>query len=187
MSLSMSDNNNSHNSALMDVNCDENLHFSLKNVPEYNMPKPLEWPQFSGYWKNALSGYNFMNAFNIFIFECLKYLVYICDAKKRDEKWDNCIFFEDNEYIIIYDRYYKAKIHLLIMPKYEIKSVYDLDPFNNFHIGMIEGMIARAQWIKIGILKRNKNINNIKYGFHSIPSMNQLHCHLISDDMEMII
>eukprot|EP00483_Globobulimina_turgida_P003139 UN03144 len=70
------------------------------------------------------------------------------------------------------------------MPKYKIQSIYDLDPLNQFHISMFEGLIARAKWIKIGILARNPDINNIKYGFHCIPSMNQLHCHIISDDLD---
>lgn len=62
----------------------------------------------------------------------------------------------------------------------------DLDPNNSSHIEMIEGMIARAKWIKMGLMKRDKTIENIKYGFHVIPSMNHIHMHCISDDMESV-
>ena len=86
--------------------------------------------------------------------------------------------------MIIYDRYFKAKIHLLILPKVNVQSVYDLDPMNDAHIALIEGMIARAKWIQHGLRKRKGGCDVIHYGFHAIPSMNQLHLHVISDDME---
>ena len=156
----------SHNSALIDVGNDiDSLHFSLKKLPEYKFPNLAQYPKFNGHWKNALS-------------------VYIQEKSKRDKKWDVCIFYEDEQFVIIYDRYYKSKYHLLIMPRVKIKSVYDLDPYDSSHIELIEGMIARAKWIKMGLKKKDKSIDNIKYGFHAIPSLNQLHMHCISDDMD---
>eukprot|EP01083_Nonionella_stella_P217113 779640_1 len=144
---------------------DHVLHFSLQSVPLYRIPNVHEWPKHDGYWKNALD-------------------VYV--QKERDAKYNKCVFYEDDKFVVIYDRYWKAKIHLLIIPRVKVTSVYDLDPMNADHIEMIEGMIARAEWIKSGILKRNTEIHQIKYGFHAIPSMNQIHCHLISDDMDSV-
>merc|ERR1712228_1139016 len=60
------------------------------------------------------------------------------------------------------------------------------DPMNASHIEMIEGLLARSKWIELGLMKRNKNINRMKCGFHAIPSMNQIHLHLLSDDMDSI-
>merc|ERR1712176_1581136 len=33
-------------------------------------------------------------------------------------------------------------------------------------------------------MKRHREINKMKCGFHAIPSMNQVHLHLLSDDMD---
>lgn len=99
-SLSVSVDNikeSSHNSAMIDIGNEDldSLHFSLKKLPEYKLPNLSEWPQFNGHWKNALS-------------------VYVKDKDKRDNKLDICIFYEDEQFVIIYDRYYKSKYHLLI-------------------------------------------------------------------------
>ena len=42
----------------------------------------------------------------------------------------------------------------------------------------------RAKWIEHGLRSRNGGGDRIHYGFHAIPSMNHLHLHVISDDME---
>jgi len=142
----------------------DDLHFSLRPVPPYNIPAVCDWPRFQGFWKNALS-------------------VYV--ERPRDTKWAPCIFYEDDQFVIIYDRYFKAKIHLLILPKTKVQSVYDLDPTNGQHIALIEGMIARAKWIEQGLCRRDSGAGSaIRFGFHAIPSMNLLHLHVISDDMD---
>ena len=145
----------------------ESLHFSLQKVPKYCSPNTNEWPKFDGFWKDALS-------------------VYTDDKTARDAKWQPFIFYEDTDFIVIYDKYCKAKYHLMILPKLEMKSVYDLDPMNDANIRMLEGMLARAHWIKIGLMQRDAAINRIKCGFHAIPSMNQIHLHLLSDDMDSV-
>merc|ERR1712228_361718 len=160
MSINNSDDLNKHKS--------DSLHFSLCQVPIYKCPQTSEWPKNAGgHWKDAL-------------------FVYIQDRDKRDIQWNAFIFYEDADFVVIYDKYFKAKFHLMIMPKFKLKSVYDLDPMNASHIEMIEGLLARSKWIELGLMKRNKNINRMKCGFHAIPSMNQLHLHLLSDDMDSI-
>eukprot|EP01084_Bolivina_argentea_P123297 218502_1 len=132
-------------------------------LPAYKQPSV--WPEYNGFWKNVL-------------------YIYIKNKNERDYTYNECIFYEDNDFIVIYDRFFKAKIHLLIMPKIKFQSIYELNPLNNYHIKMIERIIQIAEWIKNDILKRNKNIINIKYGFHAVPTLNQMHCHLISGDMD---
>lgn len=97
--------------------------------------------------------------------------------ENRAVELDRCIFFESDEFIVIYDAYPKSNIHLLIMSKGEyIKNVCKLYPE---HLPCLRGMIDLANEItshfeKLGI--------EIWQGFHAIPSLAPLHLHLISTD-----
>jgi len=98
-------------------------------------------------------------------------------AKERPKEVKRCIFFENDEFVVIYDAYPKSRIHLLIMAKTEfIKGISVLIPE---HIPIIRGMIDLSQIIishfaDLGI--------EIWHGFHAIPSLSPLHLHLISTD-----
>lgn len=75
----------------------------------------------------------------------------------------------DQDYVIIKDLYPKAKTHLLLMPR--IETEFNL--LNKAHIPMLERMVEIGNKYKL---------DGFKMGFHAVPSMRQLHMHIISPD-----
>jgi diadenosine tetraphosphate (Ap4A) HIT family hydrolase len=87
---------------------------------------------------------------------------------------------EDTAAIVIYDRYPKASYHLLLLPmvpfsnRPEEFTKKDLDIIRKFH------QIAR---LIVESLKKNTDLNFL-IGYHARPSMEDLHIHIISDDIK---
>jgi aprataxin len=77
-------------------------------------------------------------------------------------------------YVIINDAYPKAKTHMLIMPTESIDSVWDL---TSSHLNLLKSFKSKAEELTL----KHKDI---KAGFHAIPSMSHLHCHIISQDFD---
>lgn len=90
------------------------------------------------------------------------------------------IFAGDDVALIIYDGYPKAKRHLLALappgsPLRDVKSVADLRPK---HLDALRDFHKRVDECREGLGP------GIRLGYHAEPSMNWLHCHLISDDFD---
>lgn len=82
---------------------------------------------------------------------------------------------ETEKIVVIRDKYPKAKIHYLVLPHENINSIYNL---NKTHIDLLNefGSIFEA-------LKEDHGNLELRAGFHAIPSMQRLHMHVISQDM----
>lgn len=95
------------------------------------------------------------------------------DAKVR--------LFEDDQIIIIADKFPKSRHHFLVLPKLErLNSLKDL---KDSDLTLVEHMIAQSkQFAESHITPKTKN--PVRYGFHMIPSMNHLHIHIISQDFD---
>uniref|UniRef100_H2Z7Z8 Aprataxin n=1 Tax=Ciona savignyi TaxID=51511 RepID=H2Z7Z8_CIOSA len=86
------------------------------------------------------------------------------------------IVLEDEKLVVIRDKFPKAKYHWLVLPKEGISSTKNLT-FEN--IDLLQH-----------ILKVGKEIANevtdediaFRFGYHAVPSMSQLHMHVISQD-----
>jgi len=99
---------------------------------------------------------------------------------QRPSVLDPCIFWENHDFVVIYDAYAKAEVHLLIMSKREyIKRVNDLNPLKSDHLKILREMINLA-----GIITSHFETLGIEIwqGFHAIPSLSPLHLHIISTD-----
>ncbi|OWR42194.1 aprataxin [Danaus plexippus plexippus] len=85
------------------------------------------------------------------------------------------IYKETENVVVIHDKYPKAKIHYLVLPRDEISSIFKL---NKSHITLLKefGSIFHT------IMEDHKN-NTLRAGFHAVPSMQRLHMHIISTDM----
>lgn len=57
------------------------------------------------------------------------------------------IFWQDDAYLCIYDKFPKARYHLLLIPK---MLVSQLASVSRKHVDMIKGLKARAEWIVDG-------------------------------------
>ncbi|XP_018320976.1 aprataxin-like [Agrilus planipennis] len=84
---------------------------------------------------------------------------------------------EDDKITIIKDKYPKAEVHYLVLPKEDIKS---LKAVQKEHTSLLKHME------KVGerIFKEKHPGMSFKMGYHSEPSMTRLHLHVISDDMK---
>mmetsp|Transcript_21676 Transcript_21676/g.34250 ORF Transcript_21676/g.34250 Transcript_21676/m.34250 type:complete len:728 (-) Transcript_21676:21-2204(-) len=126
----------------------------------YNAPPPLKGGN-KGDWKSAL-------------------LNYIKNPGENKES----IFWKDQEFIAVYDRYPKAKVHILLLPRQRrIDKPSDL---TRGDIPLLNAMLSRASWIVERIRDANTHLQmgEIKMGFHAIPSLRQVHLHIISDDFD---
>jgi aprataxin len=80
----------------------------------------------------------------------------------------------DDNLILMKDKYPKSKMHLLIIPRIAITSVWELD---SSHLGLLEQFSKRVE-----LCRENNDNFQIQAGFHAIPSMSQLHLHINSLD-----
>ena len=91
---------------------------------------------------------------------------------KDPASYPNTEYYDDN-FVIIKDIFPKARQHYLLMPRKHM----ELHELSKADIGTLETM-AR---VKDDFLSKKKD--TFLVGFHSVPSMAQLHLHLISHDM----
>lgn len=83
---------------------------------------------------------------------------------------------EDSQVWIIKDKYPKGRVHLLVVPK--VKIVHGIDDLTADHVELIKHM----KMIVDKILTRNCGTKFL-VGFHAIPSLWQLHLHIVSRDL----
>ncbi|KAJ3103585.1 hypothetical protein HDU97_010005 [Phlyctochytrium planicorne] len=79
----------------------------------------------------------------------------------------------DHEIVIVSDKFPKAMLHFLILPRVKIASILSL---RRNHLWILERMKQRAE----ALVKRYVVFERI--GFHAVPSMKQVHLHVISED-----
>jgi len=119
------------------------------------LPKEKTKEEKEGVWKDAL-------------------LAYINNPDKYKEE----IYYQNDKVIVIKDKYPKATVHFLVIPKRIIPNYSRLDlaslsllrQIRNVGVELIENLT-----------EENKGLT-FRMGFHAIPSMTQLHMHVISED-----
>ncbi|KAF9139758.1 hypothetical protein BG015_001917 [Linnemannia schmuckeri] len=92
---------------------------------------------------------------------------------------DNIRYWHDDDHIIIKDAYAKAKVHMLVLPRKPMDKVTDL--VGDAGIRTVEELVRVAATL-LNTLKAENPYLDFKTGFHAIPSMSQLHLHVISQD-----
>jgi aprataxin len=85
--------------------------------------------------------------------------------------------------VVAYDLYPKARVHVLILPRYPIDGPQDLRPENE---PLIRHMTELAQWLAPRLRAQFPGLPPLRCGFHAVPSMKHLHLHLISLDMRSV-
>jgi len=92
------------------------------------------------------------------------------------------VYYQDSELVVVYDKFPKARKHLLVLPKAQLEGPHVLGPQ---HLPLLESMHARGLWVQEQ-LKQEEPSLEFKMGFHAIPSMTQLHQHVISQDFDSV-
>ncbi|KAF9354071.1 hypothetical protein BGX34_011230 [Mortierella sp. NVP85] len=85
----------------------------------------------------------------------------------------------DETVFIIKDKFPKATVHLLVMPRERIEKLHHL--CGEHGIEIIQSLKERAQRL-IDRLQDEMPYLSFVMGFHVVPSMLQVHLHVISDD-----
>ncbi|KAJ3113874.1 hypothetical protein HDU96_002827 [Phlyctochytrium bullatum] len=112
----------------------------------------------------------------------------VSPAKRNPYSWDNALlkYIEapekhsevvhsyDDRFVVVNDVYPKAAKHFLVMPREKIASITDL---RKEHLPLLDAMKTKADE-----LVKTFHEHKFLVGFHSVPSMKQLHLHVISDD-----
>ena len=119
----------------------------------------------------------------------------------QPQKFDSVLFHDENV-VIIKDMFPKAIRHLLVIPRHpDVTHKHPLEVFNSNYkeftgqelYEMVEEYVEKAKDLIANNLGAKLNIsddstiqelrnNFIKAGVHSIPSLNNLHIHVITQD-----
>ncbi|OPJ67409.1 aprataxin [Patagioenas fasciata monilis] len=87
--------------------------------------------------------------------------------------------YKDEKTVVIKDKYPKARYHWLVLPWDPISS---LKSVNRDHLELLEHMHAVGQ--KMIEQCPDRESLEFRLGYHAIPSMSQLHLHVISQDFD---
>jgi len=85
--------------------------------------------------------------------------------------------YHDENVVIIEDKFPKAQFHFLVMPKEVIPKLQNLD---SSHVALLHTMKSEALRLITEIDPNQEH--KFRVGFHAVPSMNQIHVHVISQD-----
>ena len=87
------------------------------------------------------------------------------------ESHASSVFLLTREFVVAYDVYPKASVHLLILPRgVRIDNASRLDAS---HVGMLDRMSLLAEWLACGLRARTPSLMPFVSGFHAVPSMSQ--------------
>ena len=93
----------------------------------------------------------------------------IRDISNPDSKLE-----EDDEIVVMKDKFPKARFHYLILPKIDIDNLGQL---TKEHLQLLRHMDSTAK----KYVNKHKG-NEFQIGYHAIPHMRRLHLHVISTD-----
>lgn len=82
----------------------------------------------------------------------------------------------DDKVVVIKDKYPKAKHHYLVLPKEDIS---DLKNLKREHVPLLKHMEDMGQ----KVIEKMNDGTSFKIGYHARASMQRLHLHVISTDM----
>lgn len=115
---------------------------------------------------------------------------------QNPEKFGDVVIEYNDDWVVIKDKYPKSLLHLLILPRAHLPSFSHLTPS---HLPLLKSMenIGKqlgSDWLarKEGkdVVKKNPvpspQSSSVLVGFHAIPSMTQIHMHVISNDFDSI-
>merc|ERR1719320_819057 len=94
------------------------------------------------------------------------------------------IFFETESTVVIYDKFPKAKIHLLVVTKCDLRNLEEIDPRSQVHIAAVKDIVSTGEIVREQLRSQLPGKIKFRLGFHALPSMNRVHMHIISQDLD---
>ena len=106
------------------------------------------------------------------------------------------VLFKSDKYVCIYDKYPKAKYHVLLMCRQRrnhdgsiLNKVQTLNDLTPLHLADLREFHELGRNISSRLMQLDKSTNNpantsMMLGYHAIPSLLPLHLHIISSDFD---
>ncbi|KAL6771120.1 hypothetical protein ACKKBF_B33995 [Auxenochlorella protothecoides x Auxenochlorella symbiontica] len=92
------------------------------------------------------------------------------------------VIFHDELCVGVLDKYPKARAHALVLAREpDLLSVHDL---RQRHVSLLRHMLERARGWSAARAAEDPSLPAFRCGFHALPSMPQLHLHVISQDFD---
>ncbi|RIA92543.1 HIT-like domain-containing protein [Glomus cerebriforme] len=88
------------------------------------------------------------------------------------------VYYYDDELVIIYDKYPKAKKHLLVIPR---KYIDNIEELKKQDLQLVRALKEKGQCVIEKMKQENPKLF-FRMGFHAVPGLRQLHMHVISQD-----
>jgi len=85
----------------------------------------------------------------------------------------------DKEIVVVHDKFPKARYHFLVLPRQHIPTFAQL---STRHLPLLRKMYDKGQ--SIIAEKQSRSGLHFRCGFHALPSMKQVHMHVISQDFD---
>eukprot|EP00927_Polykrikos_kofoidii_P041778 TRINITY_DN35628_c0_g1_i1.p1 TRINITY_DN35628_c0_g1~~TRINITY_DN35628_c0_g1_i1.p1 ORF type:complete len:380 (-),score=41.94 TRINITY_DN35628_c0_g1_i1:11-1150(-) len=94
-----------------------------------------------------------------------------------DPHIERYVVHKTDEFVVLQDGYPKANVHLLVLPRERVAGIRDL---SGVHLPMLRKLAAYTAWVIHGI----SEMSDLGWacGLHSVPSLRQLHVHVLSRD-----
>ncbi|KAJ3187763.1 hypothetical protein HDU85_006156 [Gaertneriomyces sp. JEL0708] len=98
---------------------------------------------------------------------------------REPERYPDVVTY-DQQVVIMKDKYAKAKMHFLVLPRRRIDGLLQLSKDD---VSLLDDMKGKADELVEGCKALDPDVT-FRIGFHAIPSMRQLHMHVISQDFQ---
>lgn len=86
----------------------------------------------------------------------------------------------DEDMVIIRDKFPKARHHYLVLCRRDIQGLTDV---TRDDIPLVESMLEKGKRL-VEKIKENEEEARFRLGYHALPSMRRLHMHIISQDFD---
>eukprot|EP01084_Bolivina_argentea_P245718 411307_1 len=101
--------------------------------------------------------------------------IYLGKGQRREE----AVYYENEVAVVIYDGFPKAQKHLLLLPK-QLPGVKTPNDLQRGHLETLREIHSLAARVAAHL---EKDGGSTKVGYHALPSMEPLHLHIMSTDM----
>ena len=144
----------------------DNFSTSATPLPPYSTTRSAPPPSAGGGWHNALR-------------------VYL--QHPRPMSVQSAVYCEDRSYLAIYDAYPKSRCHLLLLAKSHLPHLASVADCTADTLYLLHDMKQRSEHIVAAVMQQMQASSSRRLelwvGFHAIPSLQPLHCHILTSDL----
>ena len=147
----------------------DNFATASTPLPPYSAGRTTAPPVVNGGWHTALRGYL---------------------QHPRPTSVQSSVYCEDRSYLVIYDAYPKSRCHLLMLAKSHLPQLSSIAAVTSDTLYLLHDMQQRADSIVAAVMQQMQANSSRRLecwiGFHALPSLQPLHCHLLTSDLSTV-